>query len=429
MIITNVDVITCNDKNEILKGATVVIEGKKISRIIPKGKNIKIVEGEVLDGTGKVMLPGFIDTHTHSAMTFLRNYGNDMNLQDWLFKKVFPAEDKLDEEATYSFYRLATLEYIRSGITTHCDNYFFMNAAVKAVDESGLRAVLARSVSGCSDKNYKKLEESVLFMQDNNGAADGRITTTLSPHSIYTSNKEYLRTVFTAARELDAGIQMHISETKKEVLDCMNQRGVSPVVYIDRLGGFDTNGIKIAAHCVHISDNDIEIMKRKNVSVAANVCSNLKLASGVPNLVHMQARGLNVSLGTDGASSNNNLSMLNEMRFASLVSKGVTFDPTVMSAMDVIRMATVNGAKAIGRDDLGSVEEGKTADLVLIDLSSASIAPVNDIAAAVVYSAQSADVDTVFVDGKLLMKDKKVLTGNEEEIKSTAKHATERILA
>ncbi len=426
MIIKNVNVITCNEKNEVLENAAIVVNGTKIEKIIidgdlPEDKN-------VIDGKGKVALPGFINTHTHSAMTFLRNYGSDMNLQDWLFKKIFPAEDRLTEEACYWFNKLAYVEYIKSGITTNADNYFFMDSAARAVSEAGTRALLARSVSGISDGDGKKLRESVEFMKRYDGEAEGRIMTSMSLHAIYTSDEVYMKRFIDAVRSENAGIQIHLSETKKELEDCVQQYGVTPGEYFERAGLFDGDGIKLAAHCVYLTDDEKNMLAEKNVAAAVNMSSNLKLASGIADVPEMIKSGMTVSLGTDGASSNNNLNMFNEMRLVSLVFKGILLDPTAMDAMTTIKLATQGGAKAIGRNDIGIIAEGKAADIILVDFDSSSIVPGNDIPAALVYSAAASDVDTVICNGRTIMQNKIILTLDEEEIKENVRLFAKKIL-
>ncbi len=416
MIIKNVNILMCNKTSNILYNAAILIKGNKIDKILTNQFSVlDYPYEEIIDGKGMTALPGFINTHTHSAMTFLRNYGNDMNLQDWLFNKIFPAEDKLTAEACYWFNKLAYIEFIKSGITTHCDNYFFMESAAKAVDETGIRAVLSRSVSGISDPDFQKLKESSDFYKNYNNSANGRINVTLGAHSVYTSDENYLRKVAEEANKIGAGLQIHLSETKKEVEDCFAEHKLSPAEYLNKIGYFDVDGIKIAAHCVHLSKGDIDILKNRNVSISSNLSSNLKLASGIINIPDIMKTGINISLGTDGASSNNNLNMFNEIRIAALLYKGLSLDPTVMNANTVLKLATANGAKAIGRKDLGVIEEGNTADIILVNTNSASIAPINDLSASIVYSAAASDVDTVICDGKIIMKNRNILTFDEDE--------------
>lgn len=424
MVIKNVNVLV-GDGN-IINNASIVIKGNKIEKIVPS--DCAVADDNVIYGNGMLAMPGLVNTHTHAAMTFLRNYANDMNLQDWLFTKIFPAEDKLTAQMAYWCVKLADIEMIKAGVTCYSDNYFFMDDAARAVEETGIRAVLSRSVSGISDPEGKKLKESCDFFKQYNNTADGRITSTLGAHAIYTSDTDYIRKVVECADKLGSGLQIHLAETVKEVEDCIAQNGVTPTEYLDKIGYFDVEGVKIAAHCVHMTDNDLDIIKEKGVSVAANIGSNLKLASGIPDIPKMMAKGINVSLGTDGASSNNNLSIFNEMRLAGLLYKGLSMDPLMMNADEVIRLATANGARAVGTGCLGEIKEGNIADIILVDTTSPSIAPVGEPAAAVVYSACGGDVDTVIINGKTVMAHRAVLTCDEEEAVDNVNQIARQIL-
>lgn len=425
MTIKNVNILnSTGDTCKITKNASVKIKDTKITGIFSENE-VCTDDDTIIDGKGMLAIPGLINTHTHTAMTFLRNYANDMNLQDWLFTKIFPAEDKLTAQMAYWCVKLANIELIKSGVTTYCDNYFFMDEAARSVEETGIRAVLSRSVSGISDPDRVKLKESCDFFKNYNNTCDGRISVTLGAHAIYTSDTEYIKAVVEQAQNLGAGLQTHLSETLTEYEDCVKSYGMTPTQYLDSLGYFDVDGIKIAAHCVHMTDEDIEILKNKNVSVSANISSNLKLASGIPPIPKLINAGVNVTLGTDGASSNNNLSILNEMRLASLIYKGIERDPLIMKAGSVISLATSNAANAVCREDIGCIKEGMTADIVLVNTDTPSIAPANELDSALVYSASAGDVDTVICNGKILMRGRNVLTADEEkavfEVKNTAR--------
>ena len=429
MLIKNVNILSVSrdaKTHTLTKNASIVVKGTKIEKIIDA--NTPVDDNDVIDGKGKLAIAGLVNTHTHTAMTFLRNYANDMNLQDWLFTKIFPAEDELTAEMAYWCVKLANIEMIKSGVTCYCDDYFFMDEAARSVEETGIRAVLSRSVSGISDPTGAKLQESIDFFKRYHNTCDGRIMSTLGAHAIYTSNTDYIKRVVDAANDVGAGLQTHLSETKTEFDDCMAQHNMTPTRYLDSLGYFDVEGIKIAAHCVHMTNNDIEILKAKDVSVAANISSNLKLASGIAPLPELMAAGVNVTLGTDGASSNNNLSILNEMRLTSLIYKGLSMDPTAMNAKQVISLATSNGARAICRKDLGEIKEGMTADIVLINTDSPSVAPATEPDAALVYSASGADVDTVICNGRVLMNGREVLSADEERAVFEVKRIAEKIV-
>ncbi|MBE5817365.1 MAG: amidohydrolase [Clostridiales bacterium] len=425
MIIKNARILTMTEENPFLDGYDIKIENGVICEI---AKDIPVQCCEVIDAHSKLVLPGFVNTHTHASMVFARNYANDLNLQDWLFNYIFPAEDKLTLEDCYWFSLAAQLEMISGGTTTCSDNYFFMDATVNAAEVSGIRAQLARSVSGISDPDCKKLKEAVEFCKRNNGVFNSRITTTISPHSIYTSDEAYLRKVLTEAQKLSLGINMHLSETATEVNDCYAQRGVSPIKYVKDLGYFDVEGPLVGAHCVHLSDEDISILADHNVSVASNLTSNLKLASGILPMDRLLKAGVNVSLGTDGASSHNRLSLMNELRLASILFKGLYQDPAVLPAKDALRLATVNGARALGLNNLGTITVGAKADIILISTQSLNMTPVNDPYASIAYSSCESDVDTVIIDGTVVMKNREFTGVDVENVKYEVKKRTERIL-
>ena len=425
MLIKNVDIITSDSANDILYGASLLIKDNIIEKIINAGEAVPEDEN-VIDGKGMIAMPGLINTHTHSAMTFLRNYGNDMNLQDWLFKKIFPAEDKLTAEAVYWFNKLAYIEFIRSGITTHADSYFFMESAARAVEEAGLRAVLHRSVSGISDADCKKLKESAELFKNYNNSCDGRINVALGAHAIYTSDEAYLRKVVEEARKIGSGLVTHLSETKKEFEDCISEHKMTPAEYLDSLGYFDCDGIKIAAHCVHMTDNDMDILAEKNVSVIHNPKSNLKLANGIAPIPHLMEKNINICMGTDSQASNNTLNMFTEMNYAALLHKGTTGIPTVCTAREVLDFATVNAAKALGFEKSGAIASGNKADIAILDLDRPEFYPRNDLTAALVYSANGSEVDTVIINGDIVLEKGRLTKFDEEEIYAKAREAAEK---
>ena len=265
---------------------------------------------EIIDGKNMLALPGFVNTHNHIAMTVFRSYADDMQLMDWLEKKIWPAEDKLDSDVVYAQTMLGIAEMIRCGTTSFADMYFFMDDVAKAVQESGIRACLCRGMTGITPNAQQALQESKEFYQTWNNQADGRITVMLGPHAPYTCPPDYLRQVVDLAHELGAEIHIHLSETKGEVETIQKQYGKSPIALMDELGILDCGCL--AAHCVWVDDADMDIMAKKHVRVAHNAGSNLKLASGIAPVPQMLKKGIVVGLGTDGASSNNNLDIMEE---------------------------------------------------------------------------------------------------------------------
>ena len=370
---------------------------------------------QVIDCTNLLAVPGLVNTHTHAAMTLFRSYADDMQLMDWLQNKIWPAEGNLVAEDVYWGTLLSICEMIKSGTTTFSDMYFHMPEVAKAVAESGIRAVLARGMAGVAPNGEQALTESEEFFNQYHNSADGRIRVMLGPHAPYTCPPEYLKKVVTLAKKLGAEIHIHLSETIGEVEECQKQYGKSPIALMKELGVLDC-GV-LAAHCVHVSADDIQIMKEANVRVAHNPGSNMKLASGVAPVPQMMAAGLCVGLGTDGAASNNNLDMLEEVRLAAMLHKVHTLDPLVIPAKTAVNMATSAGAEALGLGKvIGTIAPGFKADITLFDMHAPHWYPRNDRLSLLAYSANSGDVHTVMVDGKILLANKKLTTIDEEQV-------------
>ncbi|AOQ23631.1 5-methylthioadenosine/S-adenosylhomocysteine deaminase [Moorella thermoacetica] len=369
----------------------------------------------VIEAGDMVALPGLVNAHTHAAMTLLRSYADDLPLKQWLEEKIWPREDRLEREDIYWGSKLALLEMIRSGTTTFADMYFHMDAVAEAVVESGLRASLCQGLIGLQDTSNKRLEAGISLVKEWHGAGEGRITTMLGPHAPNTCTPEYLTRVAETAAGLGVGLHIHLAETRGEVEDVKARYGATPVALVNKLGLLDLS--VLAAHCVHLTTEEIAILAEKKVGVAHCPESNLKLASGVAPVKEMLAAGVNVAIGTDGAASNNNLDMVAETRTAALLAKGITGDPTVVPAHKALVMATLNGARALGLEkEIGTLEAGKKADLILVDMRQPHLMPPNDVEANLVYAARGSDVDTVIVNGKILMARGEVKTLDAEEI-------------
>lgn len=421
ILLKGAEVITVNHKNEVLHNTCIGINDSLIHYIGDYKEGMDKLYDRVLDCRDKLVMPGFVNAHNHAAMVMFRNYADDMKLMDWLFKKIFPLEDKLDKEGAYLGASLAILEMIKSGTTTFSDMYFFMESSVRAVGESGIRAVLSRGLQGESGDDLDfRLKEGLELHKNYHNSFDGRVRVMLAPHSIYTCSVPYLEKVVKKSKELGIPIQIHLSETKEEVSDCRTKHGVSPVRLLDNIGMLceDT----VAAHCVVINDDDMTVLKDNKVNVVHNPGSNMKLASGVAPVASMMKNGINVCLGTDGASSNNNLDILEELRAASYLQKVYCDDPTVLPVDECLRMATLNGAKALGFKNTGVIKEGMKADIIILDTEKPYYYPKYNIKSAVVYSGSSADVETVIIDGKIVMENGEMLTIDEERIL----HETER---
>ncbi len=416
IFLKNAQIITLNENNDIIQEGSVGIRGNKIDYIGPCEQNLEAGYKKVIDCKGRTVMPGFVNAHNHLAMSLFRNYADDMKLMDWLFTKIFPLEDKLTDEAVYWASLLAMVEMIKGGTTTFSDMYFFMESSARATDQSGMRAVLSRGLQGESveeELDYRLRENLELFDKYQN-SSNGRIKVMLGPHSVYTCSEDYLRKVAVKSREKGIPVQIHLSETKEEVRGCIEKHGSSPVKYLDGLGLL--KGSTVAAHCVAVDDEDIDILASRKVNVVHNPGSNMKLASGVSPVVKMLGKGINVCLGTDGASSNNNLDMLKEMRMATYLQKIYTDDPTALPVDEVMRMATARGAKALGFENVGSLTVGSTADLIVLSTEKAHYYPKYNIKSAIVYSGNSADVETVIIDGSLVMEGGHLITLDEERI-------------
>ncbi|MEN6564772.1 MAG: amidohydrolase [Veillonellales bacterium] len=396
-----------------IKQHDIAIEGCLISYVdtIPAGWQAD----RIIDCSGKLAIPGMINTHTHAAMTLFRSYADDMLLMDWLQNKIWPAEANLTEEDVYWGTMLSIAEMLKSGTTTFADMYFFMPQVARAVAESGIRAVLSRGMAGVAPNAEQALIESEDFFKQFHQAANGRITVMLGPHAPYTCPPEYLRKVVALAERLQAEIHIHLAETKDEVENCLKQYGKSPIALMDEIGVLDC-GV-LAAHCVHVSPEDIAIMQKKNVRVAHNPGSNMKLASGIAPVPEMLSAGLCVGLGTDGAASNNNLDMIREMRLAATLHKVHTMDPLAIPSKTAVDMATVNGAKALGLDHItGSIAVGYKADIALLDMHAPHWYPRHDKLSLLAYSAAASDVHTVLADGRILLENRQLTSIDEEQL-------------
>ncbi|WP_195570889.1 amidohydrolase [Paenibacillus sp. 1001270B_150601_E10] len=385
-------------------------------------------EAEYLDGSRLFFMPGLVNTHGHAAMTLLRGYGDDMVLQQWLQEKMWPMEAKFTDQDVYAGTALAVLEMLKTGTTTFVDMYDHMNEVATVCEQSGIRASLMRGAIGlCSEEvQQQKLNEAVLFAKDWNHAADGRITTMLAPHAPYTCPPAFIEKFVQAAHDLDLMLHTHMSETAAEVEQNVTDYGLRPVTHLEKLGFFSRPSY--VAHAVHLTDEEIEVLAKYNVGVSHNPASNLKLASGIARVTDLLKANVNVSIGTDGAASNNNLDMFDEMRLTALIHKGVSGDPTAVPAAEAMRIATVNGAKMIQLQDVGLLEAGMKADFIAINIDQPHLLPHTDLVSHMVYAATGRDVAHVFVDGKQVVKDGHCITMDEERVRYDASQAFEGLL-
>ena len=380
---------------------------------------------KIIDADGKILLPGFINTHTHLSMTLFRGLADDLSLDSWLNDHIWPMEANLNGDYCYIGALLGAVELIKSGTTTFSDMYFYMEDVARAVDEAGIRAVLSYGMIdfGDAEKREAELKENLDLFKNCNGMADGRIKVFLGPHSPYTASEELLIKTRQLADEYNMGIHIHVSETQKEIEDVSAEKGLRPFEYLDKIGFLGPD--VVAAHSVWLSDEEIEIIKKNNVKVSHNPCSNMKLASGIAPVSKLIENDICVSIGTDGASSNNNLDLIEELKTASLLQKVSTLDPNVLNSHEALAMGTVKGAEALGLDDeIGSIEVGKKADIILIDTESANMVPDSStLTSNVIYSANGSNVDTTICNGKILMENKELTVLDEQEIYDKAREA------
>ena len=384
---------------------------------------------KIIDAEGKILLPGLINTHTHLSMTLFRGLADDLSLDSWLNDHIWPMEANLNGDYCYIGALLGAVELIKSGTTTFSDMYFYMEDVARAVEDAGIRAVLSYGMIdfGDAERREAEIEENLQLFKSCNGMADGRIKVFFGPHSPYTASEDLLIKVRELADEYNMGIHIHVSETEKEINDSLDEKGLRPFEYLEKIGFLGPD--VVAAHCVWLSDEEIEIIKKHNVKVSHNPCSNMKLASGISPVSKLIENDICVSIGTDGASSNNNLDLIEELKTASLLQKVSTLDPKVLSSDEAITMATIKGAEALGlENEIGSIEVGKKADIILIDTNSANMVPdSSSLSSNVIYSANGSNVDTTICNGKILMENKKLTVLNEQEIYDKAKKAIKEL--
>ena len=377
----------------------------------------------------KLLMPGLINCHNHTPMVLLRGVGSGLPLREWLFDKVFPIEDRLVPEDIAAGSRLAILEMLASGTTSFSDMYFFPAETVAAVAEAGMKANISRCVQ-CFDENQTveqntQIPESLALFEKYHGAADGRIHIDFSIHAEYTCKSHIVKAYSDLCREKGGRMHIHLAETAREQRECIERYGKTPTEWFESLGTFDSP--TAAAHCVAVTERDMDILKAHGVSVIHNPTSNLKLGSGFAPIRQMMDKGINVTLGTDGTASNNNLNMFEEMHLAEIMHDGYHNDPTLISTQKVLDMATVNGAKLQGRDDTGVLDVGKKADIIAIDLSKPHLYPNFDTPALLTCSAQAGDVCMTMVDGNILYENGEFKTLDENKVRADMERAVERL--
>ena len=386
--------------------------------------------GPVYEGKEKLLLPGLVNTHSHSPMTLLRGYAENLPLDRWLNEKVFPFEDRIQGEDAYYAVLLSIAEMLRTGTTSFSDMYFFSENVAKAVGDSGIKCNFSRSIVSFEDGDIRSLpsfQESEAMIRQYHGAFEGRFLMDMSLHAEYTNRVSIMEQFAQAAKDHNLRVQIHLSETKKEHEECKQRHGgLTPAQVFAKAGVLDQP--TVAAHCVWVEDRDMELMAEKGVRVATCPASNLKLGSGVCNLPELRKHGVKIAIGTDSAASNNNLNLWKELYLAALLPKGITHDPTAVTPQQVLEMATVQGCASQGRMDCGKIQTGYRADLTVLDLSGPHMTPATDLLNNLIYAVNGFDTILTMVDGKVLYENGEYPTIDLERVKYEVSRRTRRII-
>lgn len=412
----------------------------RMNVVVEDGKYLSITKGmpepegrEIIDGSSKFMMPAFYNTHCHVPMTLLRGYGEGLPLQRWLQERIFPFEAKFSPQYKYWGAKLGALELIKSGCVSITDMYFDLVDYGRALYEAGMKANLGNGLvtfddnaSYFEDNSYKDTMKLIQWIRDNEADNDGRLKVDVSVHSEYANKEKALREAFAFAADEGLIVQTHISETKTEHEECKERHGMTPVAYFEKLGAFRSP--VVAAHCVWLEDEDIDIMTSGGAFMSYNPSSNLKLGSGIAPIRNYADRGMQITIGTDGASSNNNLNMLEEVNLAALLCRGQSLDANALTAADIVKAATRDGALAQGRTDCGLIKEGFRADFIVFDLDKEHLTPDYDTLANIVFSAQSSDICMTVCDGEVICKDGEALFIDEEETIAKAAESFKKVL-
>ncbi len=425
ILIRGANVLLFENEEAVIKEADIAIEDGIIKSV--GSVDEQFIAEKTIEANGMIAMPGLINTHTHIPMSLLRNYADDMAFWEWLQEKVWPIEAKMNEEDIYWGSMLSISELIMSGTTCFNDMYRFAGTVAKAMADTGIRGAVSNTLFDMTRNEDNGFEKAIEIHKQWHGASNGRISTFISPHAPYTCSDDYLKGAAETAKRLGVPLHTHISESAREVEESVRDFGKSPVKRLYDIGVFDTH--TMAAHCVHLSNEDMDMMSEKGVSVLNNPTSNLKLGNGFAPVPKLMEKGVNVSLGTDGACSNNNQDMFEEINLAAIVNKGVTGDPLAVPSKTAVKMATLNGAKAMGIvSSIGSIEEGKKADLILIDTEKPHFYPKYNLISSLSYCAKASDVDTVIVDGNILMEKRMLTTIDIEMVKRKVNESVKRLM-
>jgi 5-methylthioadenosine/S-adenosylhomocysteine deaminase len=425
LIVSGGIVVTMDSARTIHQDGSVAVRGDSIVAVGPRAEiESRYQSAQVIDARGHLVLPGFINGHTHVPMTLFRGLHDDVTLNDWLYKYIFPAEAKnVNEEFVRWGTRLAAAEQIRAGVTTFADMYYFEDAIAEETEAAGMRGVLGETFIDFPAPDNKSEAEMLAYTERflKRWQGDPLIHAAPAPHSIYTCSKKTLQDAAALARKYHAPILIHVAEMKKEWEDSEKANGVSPVQYLDKIGVLGPD--VVAAHCIFVDEADRKLLAQRGVGCVHNPSSNMMIASGVSPVPEMRAAGVAVGLGTDGpAGSNNDLDLMEEIDLAAKLAKISKMDPLALNAKSVVEMATIDGARALHMEkEIGSLEAGKKADLVLISLNKPNAVPMYEIYAQIAYSLKGSDVDTVIIGGKVVMQSHLLLTVDERKVLEKAR--------
>lgn len=394
-----------------IRKSDILINENKIEKI---SSQIEEKCDKIIDASKMICMPGLVNTHTHLGMSIFKGYKDDNKLMDWLNNVIFPIEDKFKSEEIYWNSYLSSIEMIKSGTTTFNDMYFNMEKVIEVAEKTGQRAVISWSVT--DDSIRDKFEKTKEYFNKYNHK-NSLIKIYVSAHSGYTCNEETIKKCVNLAKEINTGIHIHLAETLQEEEIINKKYKKTPTKYLKDLGVFDVP--VVLAHGIYFSKEDIEILKKIKGGISHNPISNCKLASGICDVVNLKNNGITVGLGTDGSGSTTTLDMFEEMRLTGYLQKVSKLDATCIKAYDILKMATINGAKILGlEDEIGTIEEGKKADIILIDTTKTHLYPINDICSNLVYSATGQDVDTVIINGKIIMQNRQLLNIDEQKVRN-----------
>lgn len=431
LLVSGGTVVTMNAERRVIEDGAVAIRGDSIVAVGPRAEVVaKYTPARRIDARGRIVLPGLINTHGHAPMTLMRGLADDLTLQEWLTKYIFPAEARnVTEDYVEWGTKLAIIEMIRGGTTTYADMYYFEDAMARVTKAAGMRAVLGETLLDFPAPDNKTHQQALAYTEQflKRWQGDPLIRAAVAPHAIYTNSEQSLRDAFGLARRYNAPVLIHLSETKKENDDSQAQHGLSPTAYLEKLGllGPDI----LAAHCVWLDTNDIAILARREVGCSHNPSSNMKLGSGAAPIVDMLAAGMRVGIGTDGpAGSNNDLNLMEEMDLAAKLQKVIRRDPQAFPATQAVEMATIGGARSLHMEkEIGSLEAGKKADLILIRTDAPHAVPMYNLYSHLVFALKASDVETVVIGGRIVMRNRRLLTLNEAEVLAKAREYAAKV--